>query len=104
MSDRETERDFATFFEDWLNLKGYRFAHFRPARTAKGWRTAVAGYAGFPDYCIVTLDNVAFVELKSEDGRLSNEQREWHKALVNAGAWIYVFRPSQRELVMETFP
>jgi hypothetical protein len=42
------------------------------------WRTAVAADgAGFPDLVLASADGVAFVELKSAKGRLSERQKEW---------------------------
>jgi hypothetical protein len=45
---------------------GWRAAHFRPARTAKGWRTPVAADgAGFPDLVLVRRTRIVAAELKS---------------------------------------
>ena len=49
--------------------------------------------AGLPDLIIVG-SSVLFVELKSEDGRVSPEQRIWISALENAGVDVVVWRPS----------
>jgi len=34
-----SEADFESRVVDFARLLGWRVAHFRPARTAKGWRT-----------------------------------------------------------------
>jgi hypothetical protein len=79
---------------------GWRVAHFRPAQTSKGWRTAVgADGAGFPDLVLVR-DRVVFVELKNEKGRMSEQQLEWKAALEVAGAEYYLWRPDDLDDAM----
>ena len=59
---------------------GWKVAHFRPAMTAKGWRTAVQGDGvGFPDLVLVHRKKcrLIFAELKRETGEPSPEQHEW---------------------------
>lgn len=78
-------------------LLGWRVAHFRPAQTKRGWRTAVAGDgAGFPDLVLVhrAKKRVLFAELKSERGKLADEQIAWRDALLDAGVEYYLWRPS----------
>jgi len=76
-----TERDFSSAVEDLFKLFGWRFSHFRPARTEKGWRTAITGDRGFPDYVAVRNARLVFIELKSEKGRLTEAQAEWLELL-----------------------
>lgn len=72
-------------------LLGWRVAHFRPARTAHGWRTPVeADGKGFPDLVLVR-DRVVFVELKCGRNRLSPEQDAWLEALKLAGVEAYLW-------------
>lgn len=76
---------------------GWRVAHFRPAQTKRGWRTAVAGDgAGFPDLVLVhrAKERVIFAELKSQRGKLAPEQVEWREALLAAGVEYYCWRPA----------
>lgn len=74
-------------------LLGIRTAHFRPARTATGWRTAVSGDGkGFPD-CVLVGTRVLFRELKADDGKPSAEQRGWYFALTRAGADVGYWTP-----------
>ena len=49
---------------------------------------------GFPDWVLVR-ERVVYLELKTEarDSRLTDAQREWVLALLNAGQEIYVARP-----------
>lgn len=63
-------------------LYGWRVAHFRAARTAKGWRTPVgADGAGFFDLVLVRGPDLLFVELKADTARLTDEQRAWFDAI-----------------------
>lgn len=89
-----TEREFSRQVEDLLNMFGWRWCHFRPARTEQGWRTALSGTSGFPDYVAVRGTRVLFAEVKSDNGRLSPEQRDWITALdICPGVETYIWRP-----------
>lgn len=96
----ETEREFQKCVIDLAHANGFRVAHFRPARTAKGWRTACQADAkGFPDLVIVGHGRLIFAELKSEKGKTSPEQREWLYAIMScmqagSGVEFYTWRPS----------
>lgn len=91
-----TEQQFQDQVVDLARLLGYRVAHFRPARTEKGWRTPVAADgAGWPDLVLAKAGRLIFAELKSQRGRLSDDQHAWLDALRAAGAEAYVWRPSQ---------
>jgi VRR-NUC domain len=76
-------------------LFGWRSAHFRPAMTKHGWRTAVSGDGkGWPDLVLVR-DRLLFVELKSARGSLSADQKAWRDSLVvAAGCEWHLWRPS----------
>ena len=48
------EEAFLQQVMDFAKIQGWRRAHFRPAKTAKGWRTPVSGDAkGFPDLLLI---------------------------------------------------
>lgn len=90
-----SERDFQRQIIEYAQLKGWRVAHFRPALTEKGWRTAVsADGAGFPDLVLVR-DRVIFAEVKAKSGKATVEQTVWGEALLVAGSEYYLWRPSQ---------
>jgi len=76
-----TEEQFSGQVEDLLKMLGWRWCHFRPARTEKGWRTALTGDKGLPDIIAARPPRLIFAELKSEDGELSPEQEGWIAAL-----------------------
>jgi hypothetical protein len=80
---------------DCAHTFGWIAAHFRPARTAKGYRTPVQyDGAGFPDLVLVR-DRVVFSEIKGTGDSLRDDQREWLAALEAAGAETYVWSPAE---------
>ena len=82
------ESEFQRIVIDMAHLFGWQVAHFRPAQTAKGWRTAVAADGkGFPDLVIARERQVIFAELKTKTGRLSEAQCRWLDVLPNAVVW-----------------
>lgn len=90
-----TEAEMTRAVLDAARFTGWRVAHFRPARTAHGWRTAVEGDgAGFPDLVMVheRAGLVWWVELKAKRGRMTDEQEAWRDALVAAGQAYYLVR------------
>ncbi len=77
-----SERGFQGAVIEAAQIVGWRVAHFRPAKTEKGYRTPVqADGAGFPDLVLVRPPRVLFVELKSEKGRASQAQITWLQEL-----------------------
>jgi hypothetical protein len=88
-----TEKDFQKTVTDALTAFGWRWCHFRPARTQRGWRTALSGSPGFPDLVAVRGDRIIYVELKAMNGELRDEQRAWLSNLGAAGADCHCWRP-----------
>lgn len=87
---------------------GWRTAHFRPGLTQRGtWRTAVQGDGkGFPDCVLVRAGRLIFAELKSANGKLTNEQKQWLDDLsvvykYGFGVEVYIWRPSDYDKVLE---
>ena len=81
-------------------MLGWKRAHFRPARTAHGWRTPVAADgAGFPDLILVRGDRLLAAELKTESGTLTPAQSEWLEALAAAGMETFVWRPDDWDAI-----
>lgn len=85
-----TEAEFQTRVIDYAILLGWRVAHIRPARTAKGWRTPYIGHTGLPDLILVKHGRVLLAELKSETGKPTLDQQAWITA---AGRNGYLWRP-----------
>lgn len=50
--------------------------------------------AGFPDLCMVRGNRLLFAELKSASGRVSDAQEGWLLALIETGADVEVWYPS----------
>ena len=114
MTPRISEADFQRTVTDALTLYRWRWTHFRPANTGRGWRTPLSGSPGFPDIVAVRGKNILFIELKSEKGRISQEQADWLYELDADWKWYYekkmqrggpvvacVWRPSDWDQVME---
>lgn len=93
----ESEADWTTWVIGTARWHGWLAAHFRPARTTRGWRTPVQGDAGFPDVVLAKDGVVVFAELKTQRGRVAPEQRAWLAAL---GARAVVWRPADRDAVL----
>jgi hypothetical protein len=86
---------------DLAHLFGWRSAHFRPAQTAKGWRTAVAGDgSGWPDLTLTKPPRHIIAELKSETGEIRADQKVWLEVLAGCpNLEVYVWRPPDLETI-----
>jgi hypothetical protein len=75
--------EFETWIVDNAREYGWLAHHDRPARTEKGWRTAVQGDRGYPDITLVHRDRreILWVEAKTGKAELSKEQERWLEAL-----------------------
>src|SRR5438045_1363488 len=91
------EDDWKTWVMDVAILHGWRVSHSRPARTAKGWRTAVQGHIGAPDLLLARDGDVILAELKRNDTYPTREQREWLRHL---GGYGCVWRPRDADTVL----
>ena len=76
-----SETAFGSQVEYLLKLFSWRWCHFRPALTGAGWRTAMSGDKGLPDYICVRAPRLVFAELKDETKPMQPEQQEWFDAL-----------------------
>lgn len=96
-----TEAGFLDAVLEYAALRQWRTAHFRPARTATGWRTAVQGDGkGFPDCVFVRGPRMVVAELKMPDGRLTPEQRDWIEAMrALVFVEVYVWTPNEWSLI-----
>lgn len=81
---------------------GWMVHHDRPARTAKGWRSALLGHQGFPDLVLVHPQHgIIFAECKGATGYPDVYQRLWRDTLAAAigsaagRVRYYLWRPAQ---------
>ena len=92
-----SEDDLLASVIDLAHALGWLCHHTRPAWTAKGYRTPVQGDNGFVDLVLSSWRRVIFAEVKSEKGKLSEDQESWLAALgdaANEQLGVYVWRPS----------
>ena len=81
---------------DAAHLFGYLVAHFRPAWTGKGYRTAVgADGKGWPDLTFARPGRFFVAELKSMTGRMSCDQVMWRAQLREAGVEFHTWTPME---------
>lgn len=86
------EADRQASIEAALTVGGWLWTHFRPAWSAKGYRTALSGHPGFPDIVAVHpyRGEPLFLEVKADKGTRTGAQIIWAEALIRAGAdyWL----------------
>ena len=84
-------------------IRGWSWAHFRPAMTTKGWRTPVSGPLGkgWPDLVLARPnDRILFVELKrNRAAKETPEQRFALDWLGSSKAIVYTWRPEDWETI-----
>lgn len=78
-----TETQFAARVIAYAQLRQWHVVHYRPARTATGWRTPLIGHRGAPDLLLAREGTVILAELKSEKGAMRAGQAAWGKAIGN---------------------
>jgi len=104
-ANKISERDFQQQLIDLAHIYGYRVAHFRPARTEKGWRTPVsADGKGFPDLIMVNphQKRLIAIECKANGKKPTPEQEEWLEVFDYVpGCESYILRPSDFDEVQE---
>ncbi len=86
-----TEKELQTAVIDACKLFGW--AHYHTFNSRRS-------VAGFPDLVLVR-DRIIFVELKSENGRLTLEQQAWGDAIRDAGGNWLLIRPSDLDNLIE---
>lgn len=98
---RVTEAYFQEQVVELAEVLGWSWVHFRPGRTAHGWRTPVSGPLGkgFVDL-IMLRERVIFVELKGDKGKVGPEQAAVIHALQEAGAEAHIWRPADWDTVV----
>jgi len=82
-----SEHDEAVVFAQYLQLKGYKFAHIPNETYTTSWnqkrKNKMEGVSsGVPDYLICVKGQLIFIELKRvKGGRVSDNQKGWLEAL-----------------------
>ena len=71
-----TEEQLLIAITDALDRYNWRWMHIR-----RSDRAQMMGHPGWPDICAARNGRVLFLELKTEKGRVSPEQREWMRAI-----------------------
>jgi len=89
-----TEKDFRQQVVDLARILGY-MAYF-------SW-TSIHSPRGFPDLvlCNPEQKRIIYAELKSEKGKPTEKQVEWLNALDACGQEVYLWRPSNFEVIVE---
>jgi hypothetical protein len=95
-----TEAAFTRQVIDLAMLHGWLVTHFGPARTKRGWRTAIMGHAGFPDLVMTRHGQLLFVELKVGRNTLTLAQQAWMAALRDVRVYNLA---GSRGIIVETW-
>lgn len=97
-----TQDAFNTWLLDIAHLAEFQAVHFRPARTAHGWRTPVQGDGvGWPDWVLVQPGRIIVAEITQPGKRLTPEQEDWLELWEQAGAEAYHWTTEDHEKVMK---
>ena len=99
-----TEAEFQRLVIDLAQKLGYLVAHFRPGRNRRNqWTTAVQGDGkGYPDLTLVGRGQVLFVELKTDDGELADDQEKWLEHIRANGGTALLWRPRDWDEIVDT--
>lgn len=100
---KESEAQFQRRLIDYARARGWRIAHFRPARVTRGgketWETPIAEDGkGFLDLLLLRERPVA-IECKVRPRKATPEQEEWLAAWKAAGQEAYLFYPEDHEKI-----
>ena len=90
-----TEAEWQQQVTDLAHLAGWRVNHHRPTPAGRDRtrHTTATTIPGWPDLTLFRPGALLFRELKTDTGRLSNEQRQVLGDLKAAGADVGVWRP-----------
>ena len=93
-----TEAEWVSEIMVYAHAHHWFAAHFRPARTDKGYRTALSGDVGVPDIICARGGRVVLIECKAQGkkGTTTAYQRAWLEA---SGGWL--FEPGDRATMEE---
>ena len=97
----KNERELTDLVVSLCDEGGWLCHHDRPAKTDKGWRTAIQGDAGMPDIIALRGNRLLVAELKHGRNKPTPEQELWLEAFRQVGAEVYVFRTGDEEAIRE---
>lgn len=89
-----SERAYQETLVTTLEVFGWHVCHVYPLQTKHGWRTGTTA-DGWPDLVCLRREWIIAIEVKSDKGRATPQQRLWlHRfaAVESARAWL--LRPS----------
>lgn len=102
----QTEAQFQSAVQQLASLRGFSWMHIRPGLNERGhWRTPISGRlgTGWPDLVMVKGQRMIFAELKAQKGKVTGLQSEVLGVLTAVPcAEVYVWRPSDWDLILET--
>ena len=88
-----SERELTAYVRDVARVLGWRRYHTWLSKHSP---------AGFPDEVLVRSGRLIFAELKSERGKLSDEQEAWLEELRGVPAVeVFVWRPADMDAIAE---
>ena len=99
------EQQFLNNIVQLAHLHGWMVAHFRPAKTDKGWRTPVsADGKGFPDLLLIhpQRGKLLVIEVKIPPNHLSEEQKDWIDWFQEAGVSVIIAKPEDWDYIVRT--
>ena len=86
------EKDVQQTVVDAARLLGWRCYHTFDSRRST---------PGFPDLCLVKMNRLMFIEIKNENGKLTEEQLGWLEALrLVPGVDVLICRPANLDDIL----
>lgn len=85
-----TEREFQAMVTRDAKVLGWRCYHTHDSRRSE---------PGWPDLALVR-DRLVLAELKTDTGRVSDDQQQWLDLLAGAGVEVYLWRPRDYDDVL----
>lgn len=97
-----TEAEFQAQVVELATITGWRHLHVR--RTigrGRKWTTST-NLAGWPDLLLWRPGRIIAVELKTDVGKVTDDQEDVLRSLAEAGVESFVWRPSDWDLIATT--
>lgn len=96
----QTEREFQASVLTYARMMGWKAFHDNATNAPRrcsgcgSTRALPRNAPGMPDLILIRRPRIVWAELKSERGRLSDDQKAWIEELRASGQAVYVWRPS----------